>query len=443
MGDGASVSLMFATDAKDKVLPTARNTYMALRNHDSWVGVLRYNQLTETEEYHGTEGCDPLGLGNAPVEITDDQIFHTRCWLDAALQWNRAPGKDLVGDAMEAVARKNPYHPIRDYLAPLAAEWDGTERIAHWLTDFCGAEDSDYTRAVAAKTLIGAAKRALQPGCKVDTMLVLVGPQGAKKSTLVRVLGRGWTSDTPIEIGNKDGYEALRGAWIVELPELAGMGGKDVERLKAFFSSPIDTYRPPYGRKPVRRQRSCVFIGSTNDADFLKDATGSRRFWCIQVTDIDIEAFAAVVDQLWAEATLRALEGAPHWLDETESVAAAEAAEAFTSIDPWEDEIRNRIHAGDLESVHTNDVYDWLDVKSKDQHAGTAQRLVRVFCGRLRWQRPANPFWNGGRKGRGFKCGNGGWRGTETGTSGGTKKNARESQKADFGSEEHNEFPDF
>ena len=176
-------------------------------------------------------------------------------------------------------------------------------------------------------------------------MLVLVGDQGVKKSTLIRTLGGRWTADTPIDIGAKDGYEALRGGWLIEIAELAGMGGKDVERLKAFFSSPEDVYRPPYGRKPVRRKRSCVFIGTTNDRDFLKDATGSRRFWCVTVGDIDIEALSADVDQLWGEAAHAALQGEPWWLTDEEALLAEAEAEKHISIDPWEAVIRKRLTA--------------------------------------------------------------------------------------------------
>jgi putative DNA primase/helicase len=403
-GDG--LAMLYGTDGRGRVLPMARNVYMALRHHPAWRGVLRHNELIDGEEYHATADSDPLDRGqNGIVAISDDEIFHARCWLESAINWSRAPGKELVADAIEAVARKSAYHPVRDYLAPLPRSWDGTERISMWLADFCGADDSPYTRAIARKTLIAAAARAFRPGCKHDTMLVLVGAQGARKSTLIRELGRGWTIDTPIDVGSKDGYETIRGAWLVEMPELAGLTGRDVERLKAFFSSPIDVYRPPYARKPVRRPRSCVFIGSTNDSDFLRDATGSRRFWCVRVADIDVEALGAVLDQLWAEATLRMMEGETHWLDIDEAADAETAAAEYLAIDPWEDTIRREIEGANLTRVHASDVYSWLEVPSKDRHAGTAQRIVRIMCGRLGWRRPECAFWYGGRKGRGFVLG--------------------------------------
>lgn len=397
------VSVMFATNKDGKVFPRATNVYRALSHHDSWLGVLRHNELTETDEYHGHDENDPLWLEqDKPLAITDEMVFGVRCWLEQVIQWSSVPGKDLVFDSIAAVAKKSRYHPVRDYLAPLASAWDGTERIDHWLSDYCGAADSTYTRAISRKTLIGAAARAFTPGVKLDTMLVLIGRQGVRKSTLIRVLGRDWVSDTPIEVGGKDGYEAIRGAWLVEFAELAGMGGRDVERLKAFFSSPVDVYRPPYGRKPVSRPRSCAFIGSTNDVDFLKDATGSRRFWCVEVGDIDIEAFSEVIDQVWAEAALCALRGDPWWLSEEEDKEAQGAAERFTVEDDWEGLIRGRLAGSRQTKVHTAEIYEWLEIDPKDRHAGHAQRIVRIMHGRLGWSRPAEPFRHSGKRLRGF-----------------------------------------
>ena len=398
-----SAGVLFQTDSKGRVLPTATNVYRALSLHHDWTGVLRRNELADADEYH-SEQEDPLGFNNRkPLPVTDEMLFQMRMWLEGAISWSKAPNKDLIMDAVAAVASKAGYHPVADYLAPLAAEWDGTPRIDHWLKDFCEADGSEYVSAVGAKFLIGACARVFQPGCKLDTMPILIGRQGVKKSTLIREMGKGWTVDTPIRVGSKDAYEVIRGAWLVEFPELAGMSGKDVETLKSFFSSPSDTYRPPYGRKPIVRPRSSAFIGTTNSADFLRDSTGSRRFLCVQVGEIAIDALRPVVDQLWAEASLRYMQGEPWWLQNGQAEAAESTAEAFMSHDPWETTIEHQIGLYGLTAVHTAEVYDWLDIPVKDRHAGTAQRIVRIFCGRLGWERPSSPFVREGRKARGFK----------------------------------------
>ena len=390
-------------DKHERVKPSPANVLKVLTRHPDWDGVLRFNQLTDTEEYWPGE-ADPLALGGdrESHSMSDHLAFLVRVWLEdeSEIEWSSIPTQAAIQDAIDSVCRLTTYHPVRDYLVSLARQWDGEERINHWLEDFCEAEGNEYVRAVARRSLIGAVARAMEPGCKLDTMLVLVGPQGVRKSTLIRTMGQGWSIDTPIALGSKDAFESIRNAWIVEMPELAGLGGKDVERLKAFFSSPVDTYRPAYGRKVVSRPRCCVFWGTTNDRDFLRDATGSRRFWCVEVGEIDIEALTPVVDQLWGEALMCFLDGERHWLSEEESLLATQCAESFTAIDPWEDEISVRL-AG-LDKVHTSTLFEWLEVPSKEQHAGHAQRLVRIMCGRLGWQRTKNPIRIAGRQGRGF-----------------------------------------
>lgn len=394
------------TNRDGRAYPIPHNVYSVFRDHDLWRGVLRYNALTEMDEYHG-EPNDPLGLvagkTRKTVEIDDDIAFRARIWLDTAVSWTRPPGKELVYDALSAAAQTALYHPVREYLAPLAAEWDGNARLDTWLVDYCGAHDTDFVRAAGAKTLIAAAARALEPGCKVDTMLVLVGAQGIRKSSAIRVLGRHqWSSDTPVEIGHKDGYESIRGAWLIEMAELAGMSGKDVERLKAYYSSPVDVYRPPYGRKVVRRKRTCVFIGSTNSIDFLKDSSGARRFWCVLVGMIDVDGLESVVDQLWAEAALRYFQGEEWWLSPELAAMAEDEARAFTALDPWLERIENLIE--DKTRIHTEDIFAALKLDPKDQHAGAAQRVVRIMTGQeIGWERPANGIKIGGVRKRGFR----------------------------------------
>ena len=402
----AKLAVLLKTNKDGKAFPNATNVYRTLRDHPDWRdGVLRHNELTETDEYHPTEQQQPIaGRLNQPNRITDQVLFDIRLWLERAVDWTSMPSKDLIGDAVDAVARKRLYHPVRDYLAPLARSWDGRERIATWLADYAGADGSDYTSAVGKKFLIGAVARAFTPGCKLDTMLVLVGQQGIRKSLLVRTLGRGWSTDTPFILGSKDGFESIRGSWLVEFPELAGMSGKDVEQLKAFFSSPEDRYRPPYARKTIVSPRSCAFIGTTNDRDPLKDATGARRFHCVDVDAIDIEGLEADIDQLWGEAVQRYMEGAPWWLDEREAELARQEAGRFSAVDAWEDIIREKVERSRLTRVQTSTIYEWLEIPMERQHAGTAQRLVRIMCGRLGWARPTQAFIEQGRRGRGFQC---------------------------------------
>lgn len=189
--------------------------------------------------------------------------------------------RDWTRDAVTVVAGENGFHPVIDYLEGLPA-WDGTERLDTLLVDTLGAEDTPYVRAVTRKTLVAAVARVMRPGIKFDTALILCGGQGIGKSTLVQRLAGPWFTDglTLTDMRDKTSAEKLRGHWLIEIAELAGMRKAELEAVKAFLSRTSDDYRPAYGTIVEHHLRQCVFIGTTNAPDgFLQDATGNRRFW--------------------------------------------------------------------------------------------------------------------------------------------------------------------
>lgn len=215
--------------------------------------------------------------------------------------------KVKIKTAITKVADDRSYHPVREYLDSLP-EWDGVLRVDTLLIDYLGAEDNEYVRAVTRKTLCGAVARVRMPGCKFDTMLVLNGPQGIGKSTLVHKLGGDWFTDSVSlsDMKDKTAAEKLQGYWIVEIGELAGMRKMDIETVKAFLSRQDDKYRASYGYRVSIHPRQCILIGTTNAEDgFLRDLTGGRRFWPImapgspskKVWDMSGEE----VRQIWAE----------------------------------------------------------------------------------------------------------------------------------------------
>ncbi|ABS41507.1 virulence-associated E family protein [Clostridium botulinum] len=209
-------------------------------------------------------------------------------------------------DALALVFEKYSFHPIKEYLNSL--KWDGKERINTLLIDYLGAEDSNYVKTVTRKTLVGAVARIFIPGIKFDTMLVLSGPQGIGKSTIIKKLGKDWYSDSLTTVSGKEAYEQLQGFWLIEMGEMTATKKADIEATKHFLSKQEDIYRVAYGRRTSRFPRQCIFIGTTNDKEFLRDKTGSRRFWPVDVgtqkhnkyvwsdlTDYEI-------NQIWAEA---------------------------------------------------------------------------------------------------------------------------------------------
>lgn len=312
----------------DKPVTNLFNTTVFLgRNLDSILPGLAHNLMNGRDEWRDGQ-------------LTDSAVSLARMALER--RGLETVGKELVADAAHTVARQCAYHPIRDQLNALA--WDGAGRLDTWLVRHAGAEDSPYVRTVGRKFLIAMVARVMKPGCKQDHTLVLSGRQGQNKSTACRVLAGGeYFSDTlPSIRGDKtDAIRHLQGKWLVELAELAPSRKSESEDLKAFLSGAVDRVRLPYAKFDQAFPRQCVFVGTTNEDQFLRDATGGRRFWPVTVTRvIDIEALAAVRDQLFAEAVAAFKAGEPWWLDrnfEAEHAAPVQAA-AYVS-DSWADDV--------------------------------------------------------------------------------------------------------
>jgi predicted P-loop ATPase len=181
----------------------------------------------------------------------------------------------------------------------------------------------------------------MNPGCKADCLLVLEGEQGTFKSTATEVLaGKQWWTDQLTELGSKDASMQLRGTWIVEFGELDQLTRAEVTRMKHFISSKEERFRLPYGKRVVRFPRQCVFIGTTNTDQWLKDETGGRRFWPVRVGQVDVERISADRDQLWAEAVHQYRSGATWWLDDPDVVAAAtEEQGGRYAEDVWHEQV--------------------------------------------------------------------------------------------------------
>ena len=223
-----------------------------------------------------------------------------------------------VDDALSLEFEKKSFHPIIDYIK--SQTWDGTPRVDTLLIDYFGAEDNDYTRAAMRKMLCAAIARIFEPGTKYDLVLVLSGEQGTYKSTFIKKLGMDWFSDTFTTVQGKEAFEQIQGAWIIEIAELSGLKKAEVETIKHFIAKREDSFRPAYGRVVETYKRQCVFFGTTNSKDFLRDPTGNRRFMPIDtrpkhVTKSVIDDLtSAEIAQIWAEAYQLYLQGEPLYL---------------------------------------------------------------------------------------------------------------------------------
>ena len=261
-----------------------------------------------------------------------------------------------LNDAIEQVSSDNAFHPIKNYLESLT--WDGVERIDTFLIEYMGAEDNAYTREAFRKMLLAAVTRIYKPGTKFDTALVFYSEQGVGKSTLIQRLSKGWFNDSLTSLSGKESYEAIQFAWLVELAELSALRRSDVEAVKNFISKREDTYRGAYARRVKTHQRQCVFFGSTNDDEFLKDATGNRRFFPVAVrrvkkTHIIFEPqFDAIVDQLWAEAMNAYIFGEALTLSDEAEMLAGGTRDEFTESTPLQglvEEYLDRLFPADYE----------------------------------------------------------------------------------------------
>ncbi|MEY8419815.1 virulence-associated E family protein [Oscillospiraceae bacterium 44-5] len=240
-------------------------------------------------------------------------------------------GMAKIDGALSLHSEKHAFNDVTAYLEGL--EWDGVPRLDRLFADYLGAEDRPYVRAVTRKAFTAAAARAMQPGIKFDVMTILSGPQGIGKSTLLDKMSGGWFNDSIRTFEGKEASELLQGVWLVEVSELDAFRRTDVARIKQFLSQRADRFRAAYGRHVKELPRCCVFFGTTNTSDYLRDKTGNRRFWPVDVgrqravksvwKDLDRER-----DQLWAEAMLYWRLGEPLYLsEELEEAAKAKQEE--------------------------------------------------------------------------------------------------------------------
>jgi hypothetical protein len=319
--------------AKGVPKPLLANAITMLRYHPDWSGVLSYNEFALL-----------VSVDKAPPWFKSTSRWSQRPWAEhddlLLTEWLQhqdvAVNAATAAQAVETVARDRSIHPVLAYLDGL--EHDGTKRVETWLTDFLGVEDSPYTRAVGQAMLIAAVARIRNPGCKVDNVPILESDkQGKLKSTAIKTMFYPWFSDELADLGSKDAAMQTSGVWGIEMSELDSMFKSEVSKAKAFITRTTDRFRPPYGRRLIESKRSCVFWGTTNQDEYLKDETGGRRFWPLKVGTISIEGLKAALDQLWAEAQVLYAAGTPWWIVDASVKSEAEQSNRQVSEKAWDE----------------------------------------------------------------------------------------------------------
>ena len=328
--DGKSpVSLIGNAAGPVQVKPTINNFYRLITNH--YGGKIRLNEMTGKPEWYDRHR-------KAWREWTDAQESQARAYFESTYgMYSQAK----LADALAIFFQDNKVNPLKDLLESL--EWDGKPRVEQFLHDVMKAEDSAYIRECSRLIFAGGIHRAYEPGCKFDDMIVLIGDQAAGKSTIVRWLNLEDVFFREIKtIAGKEGIEAIRGVWIGEVSELMAMTRvKEAEAVKAYITSQEDSYRPPYGKHVQTIPRRCVFIGTTNNPQFLTDKTGNRRFYPVKCGSFAYKLYeneAAVkeyIRQAWAEALHRYRNGQLQAFARKEVLEEIRRAQEAAMEDDW------------------------------------------------------------------------------------------------------------
>lgn len=372
-------------DRTGAIAKTLQNAFIILANDPSLAGRIVYDEFEETVNVICPVPWDERAGERVFTDFDDSAL---RLYFETG--YGGFKGKDIIFDAVNNVAKANAVNRPKEYLTRLV--WDGTERLDRLFIDYLGAEDSDYNKAVARKSITAAVARILDPGCKYDSMPILAGPQGAGKSTLLAVLGGAWFTDSLLVFTGKEAMEMLRGTWIVEVGELNAMRRAEINAVKHFLSKRDDKYRAAYGKRTQLHKRTCVFFGTTNEKEFLQDPTGNRRFWPVDIMEQEpvksvFDDLKAERDQIWAEAVQRFKDGEKLFLeDESIFAEALEKQKDHSEMSPKMGEIEEFVDKLRPEGWEDMSVADRRAFLSNDFAASQGTEQLMYVCAAMVWR---------------------------------------------------------
>ena len=256
-----------------------------------------------------------------------------------------------------------------------ALQWDGVERLHSVMPTGFDTADDAYHRAVGRCFFMSMVARILEPGCKCDYMPVFEGGQGIGKTSALEAIGGDWYAENHEEFGSKDFMQSLQGKMLVEISELAGFNRSDQERIKGVITTRTDRYRASYGRVAVDHPRTCVFVGTTNRDDWIRDDTGARRFWRVRTGDVKVQWFRDNREQLFAEAVTRYTRGESYWdVDRSEAERAAEGAR---DLDAWHDMVSNWL--ANRSETRPDEAFEYLGIDVSKRDRANMNRLLSIF----------------------------------------------------------------
>ena len=344
----------------------------ALRALAMGKGELRFNEMTLKPEFDGIPVDDKF--------ITDFRVQAERWIFGSTKEGNPKPvqfARDTAEQAISSYAADNRYHPVRDYLVGLQPASGAIEQMC----DAMHIGEMALDRLLIRKWLISCVARVMEPGCKVDTVLILCGGQSKFKSTFFATLAGDWFNDGYMDIESKDAFMALRATWLFEWQELAAMQkSRTRETLKAFLTSRVDRFRPPYGHTVQDFPRSCVIVGTSNEDSFLSDPTGNRRFWPIKIEkEIDIETVRRLRVSVWGEAVAIYRSGEQWWLKPDEARDLEGVHENFVAVDPWSEDVERWINTTSTDITVASVAHDALRLEQTHVNRATEMRISSIL----------------------------------------------------------------
>lgn len=391
--------LIMKADGDGLKSTSGMNAALILQYEARFAGIFAWNDFAQTVYLMRRPPWDMTGTPGhwRPRKLKETDRVACAGWLEYT---GMSVKISDMGRIITRVAEHSRYNPVKDAFASL--NWDGVPRInggmtadgdsaMPWLAEYMGAENNEINRLFGEKWLVGAVARASEPGCKMDTMLVLEGPQGLQKSTALRViadtLAPGLFTDEIADPNSKDAGMQMQGALIIEIAELDAFRRAEITQIKSWLARQTDRFRPPYGMLVEEFHRSCVFAGTVNplgNTGYLKDPTGARRFWPVEAKDIDIDRLKIDGRQLWAEALHLYNAGTTWWLNKEQEKLAAAAQSQRYEDDPYGELIDD--YTVGMTQVSLQNILNHLDIPKERRNAIVSRRVTSHLI-RHGWKR--------------------------------------------------------
>ena len=372
--DGAGLRFPYLTE-KWEIKGIRENVYFALREDTKLRELVRYNEFSnKIDKCH----VPPWGGKAGEWKETLDDIRLAE-YL-AARHGLIVANPVTIEQAVLMSAHDNTYNPVRDDFE--AATWDGVERRKHWMIDCLGAADTDYVRLASEYFLLSMVARVFEPGCQMDYMLVLQGPQGAGKTSALNILGGHYYGAGSFRIGDKESMQALQGRLIFNFNELDALSRSEATAIKGFITERTDRFRPPYAKGFQAFPRNCVLTGDTNQGEFLRDATGDRRFWVVHCSEVETQRLSEMRAQLMAEAVHYYKEGARRYpTKDEESRLFFPEQEKWKFVDVWHDALARYVNSDELAEGYDGSMSDTGTLMSNHQREffSTHELLVKAL----------------------------------------------------------------